>query len=138
MIPLAAAQLSDALFGDAIPIWIRIIWGAALGAGLGSYLGAASWRLPRRISMSGRSHCPGCGRQLRPSEMIPVFSYLKLRGRSSCCDQKLSVAYAGWELFATLCGAILGVVIGVVIWMGIVVFVMLAVAAVAGLRARSQ
>lgn len=65
--------------------------------------GAGSWR-------SGRSACPSCGSQLRWFDMVPVFSYLALRGRCAHCGKLISVQYplveaATAALFAAVGGA---------------------------------
>ncbi len=45
-----------------------------------------------------RSHCPGCGHQLRWYENIPVLSYCGLRGRCSACGSRVSWRYPMVEL----------------------------------------
>lgn len=43
--------------------------------------------------VKGRSHCDHCRKTLAWYEMIPIFSFLFLKGRSSCCKKKLSYQY---------------------------------------------
>lgn len=45
-----------------------------------------------------RSYCDVCGKQLTWYENIPVFSFVWLRGRTRCCNKKLSLAYPFVEL----------------------------------------
>ena len=57
---------------------------------VGSFLNLCIDRLPRKESIvEGRSHCDACGRQLRPLELIPVVSYLTLRGRCRTCGARI-------------------------------------------------
>jgi leader peptidase (prepilin peptidase)/N-methyltransferase len=49
-----------------------------------------------------RSACPGCGRQIRAMENIPVASWLALRGRCSGCGTRISPRYPLVELLAGL------------------------------------
>ena len=71
----------------------------AFGAVLGSFLNCAAMRyaagekLPR-----GRSRCPKCGRTLGAGELVPVFSWLLLRGRCRGCHEKISPRYPLTEL----------------------------------------
>lgn len=45
-----------------------------------------------------RSHCPDCHTTLNISELIPVFSWILLRGRCKHCNAKVSVMYPVIEL----------------------------------------
>ena len=77
---------------------------AALGAVFGSFLNCAAWRIAHGESfLKGRSRCPSCGRALEPVDLIPIFSWLFLRGRCRRCKAKISVRYPLTELgFAVL------------------------------------
>ncbi len=55
-------------------------------------------------NLGGRSHCPKCGRTLAWHELIPIFSFLFLRGQCRTCHQKISPQYPIVEF---LCGLIL-------------------------------
>lgn len=52
-----------------------------------------------------RSHCPQCKRAIKPLELIPVFSYLLLRGKCACRERAISLRYPLVEL---LCGSLAG------------------------------
>ncbi len=57
-----------------------------LGASFGSFFNVVADRLPQGQSLvSPPSHCPSCGRRLSPVELIPILSYLWLRGRCLSC-----------------------------------------------------
>ena len=62
------------------------------GVVLGSFLNVCIDRIPRGESLSaGRSHCDRCGRLLSVLELIPVFSYLGLRGSCRHCGARIPV-----------------------------------------------
>jgi leader peptidase (prepilin peptidase)/N-methyltransferase len=57
-----------------------------LGVAVGSFLNVCIDRLPLRKSLvSPPSHCDACQRRLSLKDMVPVFSYLWLRGRCRYC-----------------------------------------------------
>lgn len=65
-----------------------------LGLCVGSFLNACIYRLPRGISLvAPPSHCPACGARLRPLDLIPVLSYIFLRGRCRHCGGTISPCY---------------------------------------------
>ncbi|HHW08647.1 MAG TPA: prepilin peptidase [Firmicutes bacterium] len=64
------------------------------GASLGSFLGAAAYRVPNGMSViRPRSHCPACGHPLMPVDLVPVLSYIWRKGRCGYCGQPFSVRY---------------------------------------------
>ena len=59
---------------------------ALLGLAVSSFLNVCIDRLPERESIvSPPSHCPACGRRLAPFDLIPLLSYISLRGRCRYC-----------------------------------------------------
>ena len=84
-----------------------IVVAAVFGAAMGSFLNCAAWRIAHGEGfLKGRSHCPGCGRELGPAELVPVLSWLMLRGRCRGCGEKISVRYPLTELFFALVTAL--------------------------------
>ena len=79
-----------------------------LGAVVGSFLNVISlrWDLPRRggvlPNLGGRSSCPSCEKVLEWHELIPIFSFLILRGRCLSCGGKISWQYPIVELWTGL------------------------------------
>ncbi|HBI19192.1 MAG TPA: prepilin peptidase, partial [Brevundimonas sp.] len=62
-----------------------------LGLVFGSFIAAASVRLPRDEDIvMARSRCRGCDQPLRPWELVPLVSWLALRGRCARCDTRIS------------------------------------------------
>lgn len=75
------------------------ILAAALGASLGSFLNCAAWRIVHGESfLNGRSHCPTCGHALGAPDLIPVFSWLFLKGKCRYCGEKIPARYPLTEL----------------------------------------
>jgi leader peptidase (prepilin peptidase)/N-methyltransferase len=64
---------------------------ALLGLVVGSFLNVCIDRLPGRQSLVfPSSHCDACRHRLAALEMVPVFSYLWLRGRCRYCGAAIS------------------------------------------------
>lgn len=65
---------------------------------IGSFLNVCILRLPEGKPISrGRSACPGCGATLSPPDLVPLFSYLILRGKCRHCGMKISPLYPAVE-----------------------------------------
>jgi len=57
-----------------------------LGMIIASFLNVCADRLPANQSLAyPPSHCPACSRRLAAKDLIPIFSYLWLRGRCRYC-----------------------------------------------------
>jgi leader peptidase (prepilin peptidase)/N-methyltransferase len=57
-----------------------------LGAVIGSFINVIADRLPEGKSItSPPSHCTGCQRELSTKDLIPIFSYLWLKGHCRYC-----------------------------------------------------
>ncbi|WP_422443970.1 prepilin peptidase [Thermoanaerobacterium sp. DL9XJH110] len=73
------------------------------GAIIGSFLNVVIYRLPRGESIAfPPSHCPFCGKRLKAWELIPIISFIILRGRCSTCKRGISFRYLFVELFTGL------------------------------------
>ena len=76
---------------------------------IGSFLNVVAYRLPRGESLvSPPSHCPACGKPVRPRDNIPVLGWLLLRGRCRDCGEPFSWRYPAVEL---LTGVLFAVVV---------------------------
>lgn len=65
-----------------------------LGICIGSFLNVVILRVPKGESLVKRSsHCMTCGAKIRPIDLIPVFSWLMLRGKCHNCGEKISARY---------------------------------------------
>lgn len=70
-----------------------------LGLAIGSFLNVCIYRIPLGQSIANPpSHCFNCGTRLATLDLIPVFSYLFLRGRCRYCGKKFSARYMFIEL----------------------------------------
>ena len=81
---------------------------------IGSFLNVVIFRLvPHRTCSSaglhsgksflfGRSACPDCNKELRAQDLIPLLSFLFLKGRCRYCSSKISWQYPIVELTAAL------------------------------------
>jgi len=67
---------------------------AFLGACVGSFLNVVIYRVPKGLSVvSPRSHCTTCNKNLSWYYNIPLLSWIVLRGKSGCCNKKISIQY---------------------------------------------
>lgn len=70
-----------------------------IGACMGSFVNCIEWRIENKAgSIVGRSKCPKCEHKLSFFDLIPIFSYLFLRGKCHYCHEKISIRYFGAEL----------------------------------------
>lgn len=85
-----------------------ILWNAVLcfigGLLVGSFLSMLIPRLhfEEKGIVSGRSHCANCKKTLRARDLIPLFSYLWLRGKCQACKKTISFWYPVTELVSAL------------------------------------
>jgi prepilin signal peptidase PulO-like enzyme (type II secretory pathway) len=83
-----------------------ILYAAALGilgAISGSFFKSVIAREKMRMSaLRGRSICPKCGHELGFWDLIPIFSFIFLRGKCRYCRQKISLQYPIVELVTAL------------------------------------
>jgi prepilin signal peptidase PulO-like enzyme (type II secretory pathway) len=72
-------------------IYLTILFGI-VGACIGSFLNVCIDRLPEDKSLlEPPSHCDGCQRKLSAPDLIPIFSFLFLKGRCRTCGSKIPV-----------------------------------------------
>jgi leader peptidase (prepilin peptidase)/N-methyltransferase len=70
---------------------------------VGSFLNCVIYRLERGESfLKGRSYCPHCKHILSWQDLIPIFSFLILKGKCRYCQQKISLQYPLVELATAL------------------------------------
>jgi leader peptidase (prepilin peptidase)/N-methyltransferase len=71
---------------------------------IGSFLNVCIYRLPRKESLIlPPSHCPHCRTRLMARDLVPLFSYLWLKGRCRYCG---AVIYWRYPLVELLTGTI--------------------------------
>lgn len=64
-----------------------------LGAIFGSFLNCLIYRIHKEKSILGRSFCINCNKTLEFWDLIPVFSYIFLRGKCRHCKTKFSIEH---------------------------------------------
>lgn len=70
-----------------------------IGISWGSFLNVWIYRIPEKRSFAkGRSACMTCGHTLSHLDLVPLFSFLFLKGRCRYCKVKLSKQYPFVEL----------------------------------------
>jgi len=92
---------------DAVEVLGVLLFGL-FGLVMGSFLNVCIDRLPRNESVvNPPSHCEACQHRLGLKDLIPVFSYLRLRGRCRYCQAAVSRKLLWVELAAGLIFAFL-------------------------------
>ncbi len=70
-----------------------------LGLSAGSFLNVVIDRIYRNESfVGGRSHCPRCNTKLASRDLIPLVSFLFLKGKCRTCKKSISLQYPLVEL----------------------------------------
>ena len=79
-----------------------------IGLLFGSFANVVIYRLPRKISVvKPPSACPACKRRLSAVDLVPVISWVFLRGRCRTCKAKISPRYPVVEL---MCGVLFALI----------------------------
>lgn len=71
-----------------------------IGTCFGSFISCMSHRYITHESILGRSHCEHCGHTLHTLDLIPVLSYILLKGQCRYCHHKLNMSLLVHELTA--------------------------------------
>jgi leader peptidase (prepilin peptidase)/N-methyltransferase len=108
-------------------VWIWPALAALLGLAAGSFVNVVIHRLPRMLERDWRAHCaelsgatpaagpdfnlarpasrcPHCGVVIAWRDLLPLFSYLRLRGRCRACGTPIGLRYPLVELLGGLAG----------------------------------
>ena len=79
-----------------IPLLVLV---AVAGLAVGSFLNVVIYRIPRDESLvSPGSHCPTCDAAIKTRHILPVLSWVALRGRCASCSAGISPRYPLVEL----------------------------------------
>ena len=85
----------------------------AIGISVFSFLNVVIYRLPRHMQFTGgRSMCTSCKHELASKDLVPVISWISLKGKCRYCGAPISARYTIVELlggvfavlFTLLCG----------------------------------
>lgn len=113
-------------------LWFRSLAGGVIGLALGSFVTMLSYRVPRQFSIiKPGSHCPHCKAPLEIRDLVPVFSWLLMRGRCRFCGTQIGIRYPAIELIVAIASIAAFILVGfrlelVAALAGIVLFVALA------------
>jgi prepilin signal peptidase PulO-like enzyme (type II secretory pathway) len=107
---------------------------AGAGACVFSFVNVLVYRMPRQLDwVRGRSFCPNCRHHLGAADLVPVLSWVFLRGKCRYCHAPIPVHDTVWELVGAVaalgCAAVWG--IGMAGMLAFALFALLA--AVAGI-----
>lgn len=81
--------------------------GIVLGAIAGSFLATLAVRWGRGESvMRGRSHCDACGVTVPAWRLIPILSFVAVRGRCGACGVAIDPRHPIMEMLCALIGAV--------------------------------
>ena len=90
----------------------RWLWAGGLGLlGLifGSFLATIAVRAPEgRSAARGRSACDACDAPLSAWELVPLLSYVGLRGRCGRCGARINAFHPAMEALGLLIGTVSG------------------------------
>lgn len=82
--------------------WFWPVVGGLFGAVFGSFLNCARWRIPQGISLRHPpSMCPSCKTTLGIPDLVPILSYLALRGKCRHCGSTIGSASLWVEVATT-------------------------------------
>jgi leader peptidase (prepilin peptidase)/N-methyltransferase len=119
---------------------VALVFAIAAGACVGSFVNVVIHRLPRaldepnefdevwdtnpwRSAVGGESRCDGCGRRLGVLDLVPVVSWIALRGRCRRCGARIGAFHPVVEVLAPALGVWAWVEmdrswqLGVVLWL---------------------
>ena len=89
----------------------------AIGASIFSFLNVVIYRLPRHIQFSlGKSMCTSCGHSLAPNDLIPIISWVSLKGKCRYCGEPISARYTIAESIGGVSAVICTLVLGINVW----------------------
>ncbi|MFM2340134.1 MAG: hypothetical protein RLZZ360_770 [Candidatus Parcubacteria bacterium] len=90
-----------------LPGWSLALIAFGFGIIIGSFLNVVIYRFHTGKSIRGSSHCLSCQTDLRWYELLPIISYVALRGRCNTCSARIPSRY----LWVELCTGILFVLV---------------------------
>lgn len=108
--------------------WFWPVVVGVLGAVFGSFANCALYRVPRKISLRlPPSHCPSCKTVLGVPDLIPVFSWLALRGKCRHCGASIPTRSLWVEIAFAIYAQIAYLAAGATPWLWLVLAVWLGV-----------
>ncbi len=112
-------------------VFIELIF-FAIGASIFSFLNVVIYRLPRKIQFTmGKSMCTSCGHELATKDLIPIISWLSLKGKCRYCGERISVRYTVVESLGGISAVVCTLVFGIKLW-ALVAFIISGIIVTAG------
>ncbi len=82
-------------------LFILLVFLFLVGTSLGSFINAFEHRLRNNIDfVSARSHCPKCKKTLQALDLIPLLSFLFLKGKCRYCRAPIAWQYPVIEILS--------------------------------------
>ena len=109
---------------------------------LGSFASVLIYRLPQGLNktfnlITPRSHCVLCKEKISVVNLIPLISYILLKGKCGNCNQRISVWYVVHEIFLALACLLLVYQFGIndiKTWLLIIIIMLLYIQAISDLN----
>lgn len=96
-----------------VPFDFRVFYVFLSGLLIGSFLNVCICRIPcGRSVLFPSSCCTSCSRRITPLDLIPVVSFVLLRGRCRNCGEKISRRYIYVELLTGLLFSVIYIYLG--------------------------
>ena len=84
-------------------MYVELFFAGILGAVIGSFLNVCIYRIPRDESIAfPPSHCPHCLHRLGPLDLIPIVSWIFLKGKCRYCAASITSRYPLVEVLTAL------------------------------------
>ena len=100
----------------------NLVIGALFGLCWGSFLNVVAYRSIKGKTLLGRSQCPFCKQQLAWYDLIPLLSWLTLRGTCRHCHHPISWLYPFIEVLTALVTVLTLYLIEPMYWVGYGIF----------------
>ena len=95
---------------------LTCIFAFMIFACIGSFIGVCFDRIPKGKKIyKGRSHCDSCGKTLGVLELIPIISYICLRGKCRKCKMRISPVSTFIELTTAVLGTLMIYIYGLTV-----------------------
>ena len=89
-----SVRITEAL----VPLLFVFVFGTIIG----SFLNALVFRLRNKITLWGRSQCPSCKETIHPAHLVPIVSFVALKGKCASCHATIHWLYPVVELVGGL------------------------------------
>ena len=118
--------------GVTFPVAVSIFYAFTFGIIIGSFLNVYIYRFNTGKSLSGHSHCLSCGTRLGWHDLVPLLSYLSLRGNCRTCGCAIPSRYFFVEAITGILFVLAALVAGslvemIYLWIVLAILIVIAV-----------